>query len=276
MFKEYRRQSARLDLLRKYKAVIVHSGHMRAEFENNGLDPTLLFDLLYYVGQVNYGGVGKQGMDRPENAAIINAAERQRSSNLATAARLLFLGRMEHLKGGAVFLDSLAQVRTSLNRPLNVTFAGDGPARQTWERQARRVEAINEEIQINFAGWKQGAELEAIYANTDLLVVPSLWPEPFGLVGPEAGLRGIPVAAFGVGGIEDWLEDGVNGYLAAGPRQTAAALAESIIKCLIDIDCYAHLRQGAIEMASRFRIENHLRALLPVLENVSRQNPIAS
>ena len=58
--------------------------------------------------------------------------------------------------------------------------------------------------------------------NMDLLVVPSVWPEPFGLVGPEAAHHGVPSAAFAVGGIPEWLVDGVSGHLAAGDRPTGA------------------------------------------------------
>ena len=47
-----------------------------------------------------------------------------------------------------------------------------------------------------------------------LLVVPSVWPEPFGSVGMAAARCGVPAAAFAVGGIPQWLHDGVNGHLA--------------------------------------------------------------
>ena len=68
--------------------------------------------------------------------------------------------------------------------------------------------------------------------RADLLVVPSLWPEPFGLVGLEAARHRLPVAAFAVGGIPDWLRPGVNGYLAPGDPPTPGGLADAIIACL--------------------------------------------
>ena len=45
--------------------------------------------------------------------------------------------------------------------------------------------------------------------------MPSVWPEPFGLVGIEAGCVGLPAAGFGVGGIPDWLRPGETGELAS-------------------------------------------------------------
>ena len=74
-----------------------------------------------------------------------------------------------------------------------------------------------------------------------MLVVPSLWPEPFGLVGLEAARHRLPVAAFAVGGIPDWLRPGVNGYLAPGDPPTPGGLADAIIACLKDPETHARL-----------------------------------
>ena len=76
-------------------------------------------------------------------------------------------------------------------------------------------------VSVEFAGWLQKDALTLRLASTDVVVMPSLWPEPFGLVGPEANRRGVPVVAFATGGIPEWLHDGVNGCLAPGdpPRR---------------------------------------------------------
>src|SRR5438093_1202039 len=94
--------------------------------------------------------------------------------------------------------------------------------------------------------------------ETDLVVVPSLWTEPFGRIGPEAGLRGVPVAAFEVGGVTDWLISGVNGYLAPGNPPTAGGLAGAIGNCLKDPKIYRELSAGAVTVASQFNLEHHL------------------
>ena len=123
-------------------------------------------------------------------------------------------------------------------------------------------------MRIKFTGWVSGSKRESLWNDCDLLVVPSVWPEPFGLVGPEAGLHGVPIAAFAVGGITDWLSSGVNGYLADGDPPTASGLAEAIIKCCCDPEIHAHLRRGAEAMAHRFNMKNHLTRLLDVFEKV--------
>ncbi|HEV2147384.1 MAG TPA: glycosyltransferase, partial [Longimicrobiaceae bacterium] len=123
-------------------------------------------------------------------------------------------------------------------------------------------------VSVEFTGWVGDDGMDALFARTDLLVVPSLWPEPFGLVGPEAGLRGVPAAAFAAGGIPDWLVDGVGGHLAPADPPTAAGLAEAVVRCLRDPREHARLRRGAREVAGRFSQEAHLAALLRIFEGV--------
>jgi glycosyltransferase involved in cell wall biosynthesis len=110
----------------------------------------------------------------------------------------------------------------------------------------------------------------ALLDEADLLVMPSLWPEPFGLSGPEAGLQGVPAAAFAVGGIPQWLEDGVNGHLAPGNPPSAPGLADAIVRCLADPFTHSRLRQGALESARRWSAERHVAELLPILTAASR------
>ncbi len=69
-------------------------------------------------------------------------------------------------------------------------------------------------------------DLSQLLREASVIVVPSRWPEPFGLAGPEALLHGRPVVAYRVGGIADWLVDGVNGFtVQCGDR---AALFEAV------------------------------------------------
>ena len=76
------------------------------------------------------------------------------------------------------------------------------------------------------------AALSAQMRESRLLVVPSVWPEPFGSVGMAAARYGVPAAAFAVGGIPQWLHDGVNGHLASATPPTSASLADAVIRCL--------------------------------------------
>jgi glycosyltransferase involved in cell wall biosynthesis len=168
---------------------------------------------------------------------------------------------------------ALPQVRSRLSRPLQVTFAGDGPDRSDWASRAARLGDSCPGLDIRFVGWVDESRRDALFGQCDLLVVPSLWPEPFGLAGLEAGFHGVPAAAFRVGGIAEWLTDGVNGHLAPGDPPAAAGLARAIIACLADPVHHARLRRGAAELARRFTVEKHAEALLRLFERVAGQRP---
>jgi glycosyltransferase involved in cell wall biosynthesis len=237
---EYRRQAQRSRTLGRCRFILTASRHMRQEYLKHGFDPDRVRVVPYPVS-------ASEGV-----VPLVEAGP---------PSRLLFQGRMTDLKGGRVLLEALPRVRAILDRPLHVTFAGDGHARPDWERRASALQASDPGLTIRFPGWVSGDVQRRLIAQADLLVVPSVWPEPFGLVGPEAGLHGVPAAAFAVGGIPDWLEHGRNGFLAPGDPPTADGLANAIVECLRDPAVYARLRTGAVALARRFSLENHLAGL---------------
>jgi glycosyltransferase involved in cell wall biosynthesis len=250
---DFRAAPRRLAMLRRADAVLVASEYVRMEYLRNGLSP----DAVRCVGLpiIDRGGVS------PITSKI--TADGQKGSPL----QLIFAGRMEPPKGGTIFLDAIPIIAAALARPVVATFAGDGRARFEWTRRAHAIVRTHPQLRIEFTGWMDSVALNALFDRADLLVMPSLWPEPFGLVGPEAGLRGLPAAAFAVGGIPEWLTDGVNGALARGPR-SAKSLADAVVRCLRDPVEYARLRCGAIKEARRFNPVTHLNALMNVVDSL--------
>ena len=274
MMSLYHLQSSRNKLLHKYDAIVTHSNHMLAELIKHGLSPQSAYNFPYYVQQRNQSHVSPKLNRETKSASNVDLNHRDLNfakQDSTSALRLLFSGRMELLKGGHVFLEALPLVAEALRRPLHVVFAGEGRERQVWEQQAAELHRRLPELEIEFPGWVDRSGMDHLLDSCDLQVVPSLWPEPFGLVGPEAGLRGVPAAAFSVGGVPDWLIDGVNGYLAPGDPPTARGLAEAIVRCLRDPSEHAKLRQGAVTVAEQFSIKSHLAALMDVFEHVAKR-----
>ena len=162
--------------------------------------------------------------------------------------------------------------REELKRTLSLTFAGDGPARASWSAHAIALTRRDPQLRVEFVGWLDRDDVDRRMAAADLLVLPSVWPEPFGLVGLEAGYRRLPVAAFDVGGISEWLRPGVNGHLAPGDPPTATGLAEAIVACLRDRQTHDKLRDGAANVAAEFGLDEHIRALLETLRAAHGSN----
>jgi glycosyltransferase involved in cell wall biosynthesis len=254
MVRDYRTQGTRLEMLRRYQAILTNSRHMQQEYRNHNLPAEQVVHVAL--------------------PTIPSPTPPQRASSPAPDGRhLVFAGRMDRLKGGRFLLDALPRVREALSGALKVTFAGDGPDRHQWERRAARLVRSEPTIAVAFSGWLARAELDRLLDTADLLVFPSVWPEPFGLAGLEAGLRGVPAAAFASGGIPDWLEEGVNGFTAPANPPEASGLAAAIVRCLEDPDVHQRLREGARRVAERFNMPKHLAGLLTVFEQVRARGP---
>lgn len=238
----YRQQGRRLALLPRYRLLLTHSEHMRQEYVKHGLPPERVRVIPFYVPGA---GPTEPPVPQPTEGPL----------------RLLFLGRMELLKGGHVLLEALPTVAAWLQRPVHLTMAGDGPERPRWEAQAQALQAGRPDIAVAFPGWLDEAQKANAFRAADVLVLPSLWPEPFGMVGVEAGRFGVPAVAFDVGGVRAWLQDGVNGVLAPGDPPTAAGLAKAIDWCL---------KERLSVATPDFGVALHLASLIGVLTSMDR------
>jgi len=68
-------------------------------------------------------------------------------------------------------------------------------------------------LNIEFRGHHTSAQIQKSVKDIDVGVVPSIWEEPFGIVGLEYLNARIPVIGSKIGGIAEWLKDGENGFL---------------------------------------------------------------
>ena len=66
---------------------------------------------------------------------------------------------------------------------------------------------------VRFEGRYSPVQLSEIFSNIDVLIVPSIWQEAYGLVISEAFMAKVPVVASRVGGIPEHVVHGVNGLL---------------------------------------------------------------
>lgn len=164
---------------------------------------------------------------------------------------VLFVGRIVPAKG----LEVLLRVMTSVDGMLRVV--GDGWKRAAAERLAADLGLSD---RVEFTGWLVGADLHRAYREASVVAVPSLWPEPFGLVGIEAMAFGRPVVASMTGGVSEWLLPGVTG-LAVAPGD-AAALAGALERLLDDAGLRCSMgAAGRATAAERFSEQTHVDSL---------------
>ncbi|MBL9138518.1 MAG: glycosyltransferase family 4 protein [Verrucomicrobiales bacterium] len=260
MWREFQLQRASRAFLHRFDLRLTHSKHVRDEYVRHGCDPQWTRTIPFFVTK----GAGT-------TEASTGGSPRRVNDDLV---RLLFMGRFDVLKGGQVLLRALPEIQRRLSRPVELTMAGDGPIRADWEALARRVtEGHGQSLQVRFPGWLTGEIRRRVLSQADLLVVPSLWPEPFGMSGLEAGAMGIPAVAFDVGGVRAWLRPGINGNLASGCPPTANGLAEAVATTVSNPVDYGLLSAGAQEVFREFTIQRHLDALESQFEELlSRRN----
>ena len=236
----YRWAARQRSLFPLYRSMVVASGHMRDEYVAHGV-----------------------AADRVHAIPLFAAASPMPSVTIPPID-VVFLGRMTGLKGPSVLLDAANRAAKPLGRRVSMVMAGEGPLRAALRAQSRQLDGVG----VEFPGWIDAGARTALFGRSSLLAVPSVWPEPFGLVGLEAAACGVPAVAFDVGGIGEWLTDGINGRLVhAGD---APAMADAIAGLLSDPAQRRHLADGARAAAARLSPEAHFSRLERVLESARR------
>jgi glycosyltransferase involved in cell wall biosynthesis len=177
----------------------------------------------------------------------------------AAQPRILYVGQVIRGKGVDLLLRALARVHV----PWNLDVIGTGNHLDSCRQLAGELGIADK---VDFKGWVPHEKLEGHYAAASFTVVPSRWPEPFGMVGLEAMARGRAVVGFDAGGIGDWLQDGATGRLV--PAADIEAMAGAIAQLLQDPNCAAEMgRAGAKLVATRFTHDAYLDAMMQALEN---------
>ncbi len=170
---------------------------------------------------------------------------------------ILFVGQLIRGKG----VDLLLRAMALLDGPSPVTIVGTGNA----EDKLRALSAeLGLEDRVDFAGWIGRDRIGEFYGASSVVVVPSRWPEPFGMVGIEAMSLGRPVIAFGVGGIPDWLEHEKTGLVVG--EQDVEGLARALDRVLSDPSLASALGgRGRSTALSRYGFDAYLSSLEEVL-----------
>jgi len=153
---------------------------------------------LFLCGDVMTGRGIDQVLPHPGNPRICEAY---------TTSAKAYVGLAERANG-------------PIPKPVGFTYVW-GDALAELERRARRVAPGRVEMR----GWVPPERIERVYDEARVVLVPSRWPEPFGMVGIEALRRGRPVVGAAHGGIPEWLARGSGGELFRPGSSESLALA---------------------------------------------------
>jgi len=142
---------------------------------------------------------------------------------------LLFVGRIQPLKGLDVAVQALAAVRTRPDAHLVVVGGPSGPRGDAHLTEvAKLVASLGVAERVRFVAPQPHELLSTYYRAADVAVVPSR-SESFGLVALESAACGTPVVAAAVGGLTTLVDDGHTGFLVEDPTPEAFAAAATAI-----------------------------------------------
>lgn len=142
--------------------------------------------------------------------------------------QLLYMGRLSPEKGIEHLILAMPRIRDAIPQA-KLTIVGGGPASSSLQELTSKLGLAEA---VTFIGQVANNQIEKYYASASIVVVPSVWAEPFGLTGLEAMSVGRPVIASRIGGITEWLKDGETGYFVA--PGSSAEIAERAIQLLRD------------------------------------------
>jgi glycosyltransferase involved in cell wall biosynthesis len=217
----YRAKQRELLLNRRCARLMVYSDYLRHELVANGF-PVEKIECCAPIrrldDKVRIGSCGNQNL-------------------------ILFAGQVIRGKGVDVLLECLAKVKSDFR----CIILGDGNHRAHCERLRAKLRLDG---QVQFYGYVPPGKLEEFYLQASVFVMSSLWPEPFGMAGPEAMRYGLPVVAFDAGGIKEWLKDGENGYLV--PWKNTDLFAARLDALLRDNELRCKLGRWALETVKRY------------------------
>ncbi len=164
---------------------------------------------------------------------------------------ILFVGRIDPIKGIDVLVDALCGLRREmwLTAPPRLLLVGGGEGEPAFDALISRASAQDLLDRITFVGSVSHTDLPTYYRAADVVAVPSFY-ESFGLVAVEAMACGTPVVASRAGGLAFTVDDGRTGFLV--PHNDPDALAERLHRVLTDAPLRAYLGARATVAAQRF------------------------
>lgn len=188
-----------------------------------------------------------------------NEAFKNESSPEPRAKELIFVGRLVSDKGANLLLEAISLLET---KP-RLTIAGDGPERVPLEKQTAD---LGLQATVDFIGSQTSEQLAKLLCRHQILVVPSRWREPFGIV----ALEGIACGCVVVGSADGGLAEAIGPCGLTFPNGDARALADAIARLLGDpAECEALRARAAMHLA-RFTPRRVAEKYLDAMEKARR------
>ncbi|HVF54091.1 MAG TPA: glycosyltransferase [Actinomycetota bacterium] len=187
------------------------------------------------------------------------------------AAVMLYVGRIQPLKGLDLAVRAVEQLVPALGRPLSLVVVGGASGAggtAELERLQTLARTLDVEEHVTFVGPQPHRDVPTYYRAADVLAVCS-HSESFGLAALEAHACGTPVVATAVGGLSHIVDDGVTGWLLAD--RDPSDFAGRMKTLLSDPDLARSFGRAAHARALGFSWEKSASSLLELYDCLVRE-----
>lgn len=186
---------------------------------------------------------------------------------------ILFVGRIEPLKGVDTLLEAMSCLQMKESRPVHLAIIGGDPAASPEMMNAEMArlknlcEVLGLDQSVVFLGVRDQDKLPYYYSAAEVVVMPSHY-ESFGMVALEAMACGAPVIASEVGGLAYLVRDGETGFTI--PAEEPETLCEKLSWLLNDDELHAKMSAQAAAYAQDYAWEKIAKQIVDVYEELKK------
>lgn len=177
---------------------------------------------------------------------------------------IIFCGRLDSSKGIKELLLAVKKINLSNIKLLIVGSSWYG--KNNKNNFLKELKNITEEIKdtVLFTGYINNWDLPNYYSISDLVVIPSIWDEPAGLVALEAMAIGVPIISSYSGGIPEYINEG-SALIVRKNNDFITNLANSIQYLLNDKTLQMELVISGEKQITKFSREKYFNEFLKIV-----------
>ena len=209
-----------------------------------------MIDTFHFNSSVAKSGYSKYGLSYGEIIPITVSEivdNRRKFSKNTAKINIAFIGEYTSRKGFFLFKNVIESLPKDMQSKITVHFFGD-----------IREDSLFKKANVINHGRFNHDNLEKVYGQVDVLVVPSIWKETFNLITLEALSYGIPVLVSQNVGAKDLYKNAEGNFVFNSKEE----LRELIIKLIVDKSLLSKLRKIIYNLQISFGEEGHARKIL--------------
>ena len=170
---------------------------------------------------------------------------------------LFTAGRLEHYKGFHILINSMKEV-TEKYKNIKLIIAGTG----NYEKELKELtNKLNLNDYIKFTGRISYDKIKEHYFDSDIIIFPSIWPEPLGRLSLEAISSGKPIIASNIGGIPEIVNDKTGILVKPNDKEE---LTEAILKLIKNSGLRLKMGKEANKLYDKFSQERFIEKIIKV------------